>query len=206
MFHVKHRCIQSLTEYGLTLPPGSTERLTRYAEWLASEGVTAGGIGPNEVDRLWDRHICDALAYACVTSQPIQAVDVGSGVGLPGVPLATIWPATQWTLLDRSGRRVALARRAVRVLGLENVETQQGDVETETRTWPLVVSRATFPPKDALRRLLPLIGPSGLAVLGARRGIDAPKCPVAPPHVTVEAKSVEVLDPPCWFFMIRHCE
>jgi hypothetical protein len=108
------------------------DALGAYAHWLADEARGAGGIGPAEVPRLFDRHIGDSLAYLVGMPRHVSAiVDIGSGVGLPGIPLAIMHPTVAVTLVDRSGRRSDLARRAVRVLGLDNVEVMQADVERE---------------------------------------------------------------------------
>ena len=181
------------------------ETLTAYHRWLEREAIPAGGIGPNEVDRLWDRHICDALAYALmVDDAPARACDVGTGVGLPGIPLAVVWPHTRWTLIDRSGRRTDLARRAVRVLALENVVVEQRSLEELEAPWPVVVSRATLPPDAAVEAIAPMLASDGLGIIGLRRGQRRPE-PVleARRNVRTGIEPLEVLDPCAWFLMIR---
>ena len=66
---------------------------------------------------------------------PDEVLDVGTGVGLPGIPLAILFPETMVTLLDRGGRRVRLLHRAVRVLGLPNVVIAQGDAFAVADEW-----------------------------------------------------------------------
>ena len=60
----------------------------RYAGWLADAGVVRGLIGPREVDRLWDRHILNSAVIGEVIDEGARVVDIGSGAGLPGIPLA----------------------------------------------------------------------------------------------------------------------
>jgi 16S rRNA (guanine527-N7)-methyltransferase len=151
------------------------DQLEAFVEWLNQEALAAGGIGPHESDRIWSRHIADSIAYACAwlhTDPPPRLLDVGSGVGLPGIPLAILWPGTRVTLLDRSGRRVDLARRAARRLGLTNVDVRQGDAVSESADWEAVVFRAVFPPERACRVAGRLLGEGGSAVIGLR-GRDA---------------------------------
>ena len=60
--------------------------------FLASEGVVRGLIGPREADRLWDRHVFNSVAIAGLIRADAAVVDVGSGAGLPGIPLALLRP------------------------------------------------------------------------------------------------------------------
>ncbi|MCP3974752.1 MAG: hypothetical protein GY720_09690 [bacterium] len=132
--------------------------LTEFHGWLRAEALEAGGIGPDEGERLWRRHIADSLTFLAGLDGVSSIVDVGSGVGLPGIPLAISLPDTQVTLLDRSERRCWLARRASRVLGLANVEVLQGEARQLRLGHAAAVSRATLPPQaffDTARVLLP---------------------------------------------------
>lgn len=176
----------------LGVPASVRPRLERFADWLTSEAIDAGGLGPGEGSRLLDRHIVDSLLFAGVWSQPGNVLDVGSGVGLPGIPLAIIAPTRHFVLLDRSARRVELARRASRVLNLENVEVLQGDLETFDWSDLVVVSRASLSPERLRERV---------AVVGPPRELLVAGSTVAPPQVsgfeTVEI-SAEILDRPVW--------
>jgi 16S rRNA (guanine527-N7)-methyltransferase len=77
-----------------------------YVALLASEGVTRGLIGPREVSRLWDRHILNSAALAEVVPQGAHVVDVGSGAGLPGIPLGLARPDVRVTLVEPMARRI----------------------------------------------------------------------------------------------------
>ena len=59
-----------------------------YAHLLASRGVEWGLIGPREVDRIWERHVLNSVAVSALVPEDATVVDVGSGAGLPGIPLA----------------------------------------------------------------------------------------------------------------------
>ena len=155
-FHVEHlepiRLLAS--EFGVILDDAQLRALDRYATWLVAEATMAGGIGPNEADTVIDRHLLDSLSFlAPLDSPPGSLLDVGSGVGLPGIPLAIALPETDVVLVDRSGRRCTLLNRAIRVLDLENAEVVQADV-SEVRRWAdVVVSRASLPPSELLPHL-----------------------------------------------------
>ena len=89
----------------------------RYAALLASEGVTRGLIGPREVPRLWERHILNSAAVAEAVPHGARVVDVGSGAGLPGIPLALARPDVTLTLVEPMARRVEFLEQAVADLG-----------------------------------------------------------------------------------------
>jgi len=154
---------------GRSLSERQWELLEVLGTWLKTEAITTGGLGPNEGDHIWERHVADSLAFWCGWSTPPRSlVDVGSGVGLPGIPLAVAWPTTAVTLLDRSGRRVDLAKRAVRTLGVDNVEVRLGDAFSEGREWDAAVFRAVFPWEKALEAAGHLVDELGSAAVGLR--------------------------------------
>lgn len=192
---------------GRPLDAEARRRITEYGTWLESEGLAAGGIGPSEVSRLWERHIADAACFSTAWRRPPpRCLDVGTGVGLPGIVLAILWPGTEMHLIERSGRRCRLLRRVVRVLELENVQVYEADVNDWAEQSPAMVMRAVFPPAEAVRQFGRLLEPSGIGVLGLSR--------VQPPDMGLlrdlsvqiglnsEILTAEVLDPPGWMLMM----
>ena len=188
---------------GIKLANSQVDQLARLSTWLVGEGVEAGGVGPNEVPHIISRHIADGGAYAKVVGEvPDSLVDVGSGVGLPGSVLAILWPETDVTLLDRSGRRVDLAKRMARVVGISNVTAIQADAYQYNTKHEVAVMRASLPPQKALSVLAALA--KSTAVLGLSRGPKQPRetdtwlkdCESL--GWRAEIKCVEVLDPPAW--------
>ncbi len=204
MFHGKHFSDQvgRPAEYaGLHLSAEQLEQLGVFADWLAVEAVNAGGIGPEEGRRIVDRHIADALVFAAAwQTVPDTLLDVGSGVGLPGIPLAIALPETQVTLLDRSGERCRLARRATRVVELTNVAVVQGDVITADGFWDVVTFRASLPPERAFSTALPLVNSGGCVIVAASRMTRPTDVPLSPPGTSVDIVEIGpgVLDSPAW--------
>jgi 16S rRNA (guanine527-N7)-methyltransferase len=89
----------------------------RYVARLASDGVTRGLIGPREVPRLWERHVLNSAAVAEAVPAGARVVDVGSGAGLPGIPLGLARPDLALTLVEPMARRVEFLEQAVAELG-----------------------------------------------------------------------------------------
>ena len=183
---------------GSSLSERQHTQLKLFRDWLATEARTGGGIGPNEVARLERRHITDSLLFARMLPDVDEIWDLGSGVGLPGIPLAILLPATRFRLLDRSGRQVDLIKRAVRVLDLEDVVVEQVDVTKLSDHNEAMVSRATIPPDRALQIVKSMLTPGGIAVFGGSWVTE-------PAHQGWETVEVgrEILDQPVWFLIMR---
>lgn len=162
---------------GYELSDQQAGQLAGYADWLTSEAIPAGGLGPREADRVWGRHIADSLAFAVAWRErtpPTEILDVGSGVGLPGIPLGILWPESVVTTLDRGGRRIRLLRRASRVVGLVNVSVAQGDVFSVADEWESVVFRGAVKAPEAVGLSSRLLEVGGTAVLGLSRRPEEP--------------------------------
>ena len=190
---------------GIEPLPTTFEKLEVFAGFLAGEALSAGGIGPTETNRLWSRHIGDSLTFlggiagARRTRDVATVVDIGSGVGLPGIPLAVALPEVAFTLLDRSERRCLLAKRAVRILELGNVEVVQADAERHRRAYDAVVSRASLPPERLIEVASRMVDrPAVVLVAGSRSGV--PPQPIAGADI-IEVPA-EVLGDPAWLFEV----
>lgn len=153
------------------------ERLSvarRYAELLAGPGVERGLIGPREVDRLWERHILNSAAVGEVIEQAARVLDIGSGAGLPGLPLAMARPDLSVTLVEPLLRRSEFLTEAVGILGLPVVvfrgRAEEPSTVEELGGADVVTSRAVADLLKLTRWSLPLLRPGGrmLALKGAR--------------------------------------
>lgn len=151
--------------------------LEAYVEWLVGEAIPAGGLGPREANRIWQRHIADSLVFAAgfEGSAPSEILDVGSGVGLPGVPLAVAFPGTFVTLLDRGGRRTRLLNRAVRIVELQNVAVQQADIFAVADHWHGMTFRGAVTAPEAVGLSSKLLADDGVSVLGLSTKPDRPE-------------------------------
>jgi len=136
-----------------------------YADLLACEAVTRGLIGPREVDRLWARHLLNSAAVASQVPQGSACVDVGSGAGLPGIPLALARPDVTVRLLEPLLRRVTFLEHAVDVLALNRLSvTRARAEELPAASVEVVVARAVAPLHQLVRWTVPLLTPGGRLV------------------------------------------
>lgn len=182
------------------------EQFDRFEKWLAEEAIVAGGIGPGERQRLWDRHIVDSLVFLrCMSSTALSLVDVGSGVGLPAIPIAIARPDLEVTIVDRAEGRTRLASRACRILKLDNVEVRNVDAGELSETYDVLTFRAALPLDAAAKLFLRIASLDGEGWIALSRTSE-PKSPlVAPEGVTVamRCEDDEVLETPAWLLGMR---
>jgi 16S rRNA (guanine527-N7)-methyltransferase len=164
-----------------TVPPVAAEifgpgldAARRYAGLLATAGVERGLLGPREVDRIWDRHLLNSVAVAEMLDHGERLVDIGSGAGLPGIPLAIARPDLDVVLLEPLLRRSEFLKEVVAELGL-TVDVVRGRAE---EPWvrqrcgdqDVAVSRAVAALDKLTKWSMPLLRPGGrmIAIKGER--------------------------------------
>ncbi|MFJ9905340.1 16S rRNA (guanine(527)-N(7))-methyltransferase RsmG [Streptomyces sp. NPDC101152] len=136
----------------------------RYAELLAEAGVQRGLIGPREVPRLWERHLLNCAVLSEVVPEGVTVCDVGSGAGLPGIPLALVRDDLKITLLEPLLRRTNFLTEVVELLGLEHVTVVRGRAEEVMGKLPpvhVVTARAVAPLDRLATWGIPLLRPYG---------------------------------------------
>jgi len=111
-----------------------------YEDWNLKINV----VSRKDIDELYLRHVLHSLAIAKVVQfKPgAKVLDVGTGGGFPGVPLAILFPETQFHLVDSIGKKIKVVNEVVEGLGLLNVKTTNGRVEEVKGTYDFIVSRA----------------------------------------------------------------
>jgi len=139
------------------------QSLNRYVDILRSTGVEWGLLGPREADRLWDRHILNCAALSELIAADRTVADVGSGAGLPGIPLALLRPDLQLTLIEPLLRRSTFLTQTVDELGLgPRVRVVRSRAEDHHQTYDVVVSRALAPLDRLIGWCNPLRSPGGI--------------------------------------------
>ena len=117
--------------------------IRQYVDILLSRGVDWGLIGPREIGRLWERHILNSIALESLIPEGCRVADVGSGAGLPGIPLAILRPDLEMTLIEPMLRRSNFLTEALDELGLDDrVTVVRGRAEDADLHVDVVVSRA----------------------------------------------------------------
>lgn len=135
----------------------------RYVELLASTGITHGLLGPREAPRLWDRHVLNSAVIHPLFGEGATVADVGSGAGLPGIPLAIARPDLTVSLVEPLLRRTRWLEASVSGLGLENVTVVRGRAEAlwGSRRFEHVTARAVARIRELARLTLPLLSSGG---------------------------------------------
>ncbi|MBZ2408650.1 16S rRNA (guanine(527)-N(7))-methyltransferase RsmG [Streptomyces albidoflavus] len=136
----------------------------RYAELLADAGVRRGLIGPREVPRLWERHLLNCAVLSEAIDEGVSVCDVGSGAGLPGIPLALVRPDLSITLLEPLLRRTTFLTEVVELLRLDHVTVVRGRAEEVLGKLPpvhVVTARAVAPLERLAGWGVPLLRPYG---------------------------------------------
>ncbi|MGI9667275.1 MAG: 16S rRNA (guanine(527)-N(7))-methyltransferase RsmG [Acidimicrobiia bacterium] len=191
---------------GIGLDLRQQQALADYAAWLIDEAVAAGGIGPAETHRIWQRHIYDSLAYVRkIPGDATSIIDVGSGVGLPGIPVAIVRPDLSVRIVDRAERRTHLARRAVRLLDLENAVVETADITRSRSEYDVALFRASLPLDQAAGIVSSVVRPGGVALFGLSRREEPPMTPDPPAGVSfaLSDEADAVLDSPFWLLTMR---
>ncbi len=174
MFHVKHGDVSAPPPAAAALFGDGLERAQRYAQILAGAGVERGLIGPREADRLWDRHLLNSAALTELLDPDDQIADIGSGAGLPGIPLALARPDLRVTLIEPLLRRTDFLREVVDDLELDTIvvrgRAEDQTVRQRVGDMDAVVSRAVSSLDKLTKWSMPLLRPGGrmLALKGER--------------------------------------
>lgn len=149
------------------------ESVSRYVDILRTRGIEWGLLGPREQDRLWDRHVLNSVAVSDLLADGSSVADVGSGAGLPGIPLAIHRPDLKVVLIEPLLRRATFLVQALDELGLgDRVEVVRERAEEHREQYDAVVSRALAPLDRLIGWCDPLRSPSGviLAIKGRSAG------------------------------------
>jgi 16S rRNA (guanine527-N7)-methyltransferase len=145
----------------------------QFAELLERHGVERGLIGPREVERIWERHLLNSAVIGERIPAGTSVVDVGSGAGLPGVPLALARPDLHITLLEPMARRAEWLTEVTEQLGLEMTvlrgRAEERSIRNEIGPVDVVTARAVAPLARLAGWCLPLLREGGmmLALKGA---------------------------------------
>ena len=148
--------METILKYFNSLDDNQREQFAKlkdlYTDWNAKVNV----ISRKDIDNLYLKHVLHSLAIASFLGSLTEGtsfLDMGTGGGFPGVPLAIAYPHCRFHLVDRIGKKINVAREISSAIGLKNVTFQHGDIGECRERYDYVVSRAVMP----LDGLVPLI-------------------------------------------------
>jgi len=185
----------------------AVDAAAEYARLLATEGTVRGMIGPREVPRLWERHLLNSAAIASLVPVGARVVDVGSGAGLPGIPLALARPDLTVTLLEPLARRVAFLTECVHRLGLKRVtvvrgRAEEGPIRRQLGGADVVTARAVAPLDKLAGWCLPLLRPGGLLLAMKGSTAAAELAATGPLPGAADALLTQAGDPPATVIVV----
>ena len=141
-----------------------------YTDALVRDGDELGLLGPREMPRIWSRHVLNSAVVATLVADGASVADVGSGAGLPGIPMAIAQPNAKFTLIEPMERRSNWLIQQVEELGLKNVTVRRARAEEVGDTFDIVTARAVSALPKLLRMTVPLtkFGGQILALKGSK--------------------------------------
>jgi 16S rRNA (guanine527-N7)-methyltransferase len=152
---------------GVALDGGTVDALGRFADLLIRWNRVHNLTGPiRDLGDLVDRHLLESLALRPLL-QGERVADVGSGGGLPGLPLAIAEPERRFTLIESRSKRVSFLRHVIAELRLANADVAHGRAELlrPDRPFATVLARAVAPPAELLEICRPLTAPGSILLL-----------------------------------------
>jgi 16S rRNA (guanine527-N7)-methyltransferase len=143
-----------------------------YKEWNEKINV----ISRKDIESLYEKHVLHSLSVAAVFDFPkgYEVIDLGTGGGFPGIPLAIFFPEVQFHLVDSINKKLKVVEAVAEGIGLKNVTVQHTRVEEiKTRKFDCVVSRAVAPLRDLWQWGKPLMKKNKEAITGEHDSIRA---------------------------------
>lgn len=155
------------------LEPAQLEDLRAYERLISGYGERLGLIAPDDLERVWDRHIADSLrGLACLSPRDRHIADLGSGAGLPGIPVAIARPDAVVLLVEPKARRAGFLELVKEELGLANVRVAAVTASDVSERVDACLARAFGRPETTWKIGSRLLKPRGRLIYYAGRSWD----------------------------------
>ncbi len=160
--------------YAAVLFGPEIDKARAFTERLAKDSETFGLLGPRELPRIWSRHVINSGLLAELIPAGSKVVDVGSGAGLPGIPMAIARPEANFTLVEPMERRATWLSTVIKDLGISNIRVLRARAEDVTESdFDFATARAVAALDKLLKMLTPLIKDSNQRTIIAMKGSRA---------------------------------
>jgi 16S rRNA (guanine527-N7)-methyltransferase len=169
MFHVEHEPAAAAQIFGPNI-----DKARAYTAALVADGETLGLLGPREYPRIWTRHVLNSAVVAELVPAGVTVADVGSGAGLPGIPMALVQPEAHFTLIEPMERRSDWLKEQVEKLGLTNVSVLRARAEEVGEVFDVVTARAVKALPQLLQMCVPMTRHGGeiIALKGEKAQLE----------------------------------
>ena len=161
MKNKEQRLIENMKMISVELTDKQVSQFIKFYEMLVEWNKVMNLTGITEYDEVVMKHFVDSLSIVKVNGfdNVTSIIDVGTGAGFPGIPLAILFPEVQFHLVDSIGKKVRVATEIANSIGLKNVTTRHARAEEEKQLFDFVVSRAVMPLADLLKIIRKNISP-----------------------------------------------
>jgi 16S rRNA (guanine527-N7)-methyltransferase len=160
-------------EHGIAFGAEQVKKLGQYRDLIVSWSGRMNLVSRADIPHVLTHHILDSLGATSLIPSGSHAIDIGSGAGLPGIPLAIARADISMTLLESVHKKVVFLKEALRELSLANVTILEGRLETirRTKAYDLATIRALPKLKTLIVKVQELVRPGGMIIYYEKRGV-----------------------------------